>query len=95
MPVKRGLGQHATETLHPEAAADRLRHGANQAVRLSDSRCLASLSPPLRLEIDLHQPRSADLAAFVHGRTVVFDADTMTAAYGVLQLIVALTQTGP
>ncbi|MDF2711974.1 MAG: hypothetical protein K0R62_7626 [Nonomuraea muscovyensis] len=29
------------------------------------------------------------------GHTVVFDADAMTAAYGMLQLIVTLTRTGP
>lgn len=29
------------------------------------------------------------------GRTVAFDAETMTAAYGILQVIVALTQNGP
>jgi D-amino peptidase len=57
----------------------------------------ASVPQPLRIEVDLHQPRTADLAALIpgvtrNGRTVVFDAETMTAAYGMLQLIVALTQ---
>ncbi|MGW4404802.1 hypothetical protein ACWEJ6_12260 [Nonomuraea sp. NPDC004702] len=34
-------------------------------------------------------------AATRSGRTVVVDAGTMTAAYGLLQVIVALPQNGP
>ncbi|MFC5835329.1 hypothetical protein [Nonomuraea insulae] len=41
----------------------------------------------LRIEAGLHQPRAANLAALMpgvtrSGRTVVLDAETMTAAYG-------------
>jgi D-amino peptidase len=41
-----------------------------------------------------------DLAALIpgvtrSGHTVAFDAEAMTAAYGLLQVIVALTQNGP
>ncbi|MEU9888802.1 M55 family metallopeptidase [Sphaerisporangium sp. NPDC051011] len=55
---------------------------------------------PLRIKVDLHQPRAADLAALIpgvtrRGRTVAFDAETMTAAYGMFHVIVALAQTGP
>ncbi|MGW4792209.1 M55 family metallopeptidase [Nonomuraea sp. NPDC004297] len=34
VPVKRGLGQHATDTLHPQEARDLLRQGAAQAIQL-------------------------------------------------------------
>ncbi|MEV1005138.1 M55 family metallopeptidase [Nonomuraea sp. NPDC050202] len=100
VPVKRGLGQHAADTLHPDEACERLRHGASQAARQPAGHPPLAVPSPLRVEVDLAQPRSADLAglipgATVGGRTVAFDAETMTAAYGILQLIVALTQTGP
>lgn len=54
----------------------------------------------LDVEVDLDQPRSADLAALMPGvtragRTVAFTADTTTAAYGTLQLIVLLAQITP
>ncbi|MEO3853793.1 M55 family metallopeptidase [Acrocarpospora sp. B8E8] len=64
------------------------------------TRAPASVPQPLRIEVDLHQPRAADLAAFLpgvtrSGRTVAFDAETIPAAYGMLQVIVALAQNGP
>ncbi|MEU7004991.1 M55 family metallopeptidase [Nonomuraea sp. NPDC046570] len=85
VPVKRGLGQHAADILHPEEARDRLRQGANQAIRLHATNPPASVPQPLQVEVDLHQPRSADLAALIpgvtrSGRTVAFTAETMTAA---------------
>lgn len=54
---------------------------------------------PLQVEVDRHQSRSADLAALMPGvnrneDTVMFDAETMTAAYGMLQVVVA-HQNGP
>ncbi|MEU8381211.1 M55 family metallopeptidase [Streptosporangium sp. NPDC048865] len=100
VPVKQGLGQHAADTLHPQEAQDRLRQGAAEAMRLHADNPPVLVSSPLHVEVDLHQPRSADLAALIpgatrRGRTVVFDAETMTAAYSMLQLIVLLTQIGP
>ncbi|MEV0594665.1 M55 family metallopeptidase [Nonomuraea cavernae] len=101
VPVKRGLGQLAADTLHPEEARDRLRQGAGQAIRLHAGNPPLSVPDPLHVEVDLHQPRSADLAALIpgvvrkNGRTVAFDTETMAAAYGLLQLIVLLTQIGP
>ncbi len=99
VPVKRGLGQHAADTLHPEEACERLRTAAGQAIELHDNVATIPVSGPLRVEVDLHQPRSADLAALIPGitrtgRTVTFDADTMPAVYRTLQLIVLLAQTG-
>lgn len=69
-------------------------------MRLHATIAPASVPHPLRIEVDLHQPRAADLAALLpsvtrRGRTVAFDAETMTAAYGMLHVIVALTQNGP
>jgi D-amino peptidase len=98
VPAKRSLRQHAADTLHPGEACDRLRHGASQAARQHAGHPPVPVPSPLRVEVDLYQPRQVDLAglipgATVSGRTVAFDAETMTAAYGIL-LIVALTQTG-
>ncbi|WP_433259806.1 M55 family metallopeptidase (plasmid) [Streptosporangium sp. CA-135522] len=100
VPVKRGLGQHAADGMHPGEAHELLRRGASQAMRSHATSPPVSVPQPLRIEIDLHQPRAADLAALMpgvtrSGRTVAFDAETMTAAYGMLQLIVALTQNEP
>ncbi|WP_436758428.1 M55 family metallopeptidase [Streptosporangium sp. V21-05] len=100
VPVKRGLGQHAADTLHPQEVQDRLRQGAGQAMRLHADDPPALVSRPPQVEVDLHQPRSADFSALIpgvtrSGRTVFFTAETMTAAYGMLQLIALLTQIGP
>jgi D-amino peptidase len=100
VPVKRGLGQHAADGMHPDEAHERLQRGASQAMRSHATTAPASVPQPLRLEVDLHQPRTADLAALLSGltrsgRTGAFDAETMTAAYGMLHVIAALTQNGP
>ncbi|MEQ4725021.1 M55 family metallopeptidase [Nonomuraea sp. B19D2] len=92
VPVKRGLGQYAADTLHPQEACDRLRQGASQAVSRRDEHRPVAASRPLDIEVDLHQPRTADLAALIPGiartgRTVTFAAEDMTAAYGLLQLL--------
>ncbi len=60
----------------------------------------ASVPRPLRIEVDPHQPRAAEPAALMpgvtrSGRAVALDAETMTAAHGMLHLMVALTQNGP
>ncbi|WP_189243946.1 M55 family metallopeptidase [Planobispora rosea] len=100
VPVKRALGQHAADGMHPDQAHDLLRRGAGQAMRVHATTAPVWLPHPLRIEVDLHQPRAADLAALLpsvtrSGRTIAFDAETMTAAYGMLHVIVALTHNGP
>ncbi|GAB1821738.1 M55 family metallopeptidase [Herbidospora sp. RD11066] len=95
VPVKRGLGQNAADSLHPQEACDRLRDAAGRAVRLhADARSI-SVPRPLRVDVDLHPPRAADLAALIPGvtrtgRTVTFDAESMADAYRTLRLIVVL-----
>ncbi|WP_285774174.1 M55 family metallopeptidase [Microtetraspora sp. NBRC 13810] len=99
VPVKRGLGQHAADTLHPEEARDRLREGTARAIRRRTGEPPVSVPQPVEVEVDLHQPRGADLAVLIPGvsrkggRTLTFTAQTMTAAYEVIQLIVLLAQT--
>ncbi|WP_043637223.1 M55 family metallopeptidase [Nonomuraea candida] len=100
VPVKRGLGQHAADTLHPREACDRLRQAAGQAIRRHDEHRPVAASGPLEVEVDLYQPRTADLAALIPGiartgRAVRFTAENMTAAYGLLQLLALLTSMGP
>ncbi|MFI7126989.1 M55 family metallopeptidase [Nonomuraea sp. NPDC050153] len=100
VPVKRGLGQHAADSLHPEEAADRLRQAATDAMRRYDDHPPVVASGPLHVEVDVHQPRTVDIAALMpgvvtSGRTIVFDTESMAAAYGMLQLIVMLTQLAP
>ncbi|MFI6457162.1 M55 family metallopeptidase [Streptosporangium amethystogenes] len=100
VPVKRGLGQHAADTLHPQEAQDRLRQGAGQAIRLRADHRPMSVPRLLDIEVDLHQPRSADLAALIPGvtrtgRTVAFNAENMAAAYSMLQLLAVLTHLSP
>ncbi|WP_433539653.1 hypothetical protein ACQP10_22435 [Streptosporangium sandarakinum] len=55
---------------------------------------------PVDIGVDPHQPRSEDLAALIPGatrggRAVVLNAETLTAAYGLLRLIAVLTRVGP
>ncbi|WP_327591405.1 M55 family metallopeptidase (plasmid) [Nonomuraea sp. NBC_00507] len=100
VPVKRGLGQHAADSLHPQEANDRLRQSAGQAIRRHGEHRPVAVPRQLGIEVDLHQPRSADLAALIPGiartgRTVTFTAEDMTAAYGMLQLLALLTHIGP
>lgn len=100
VPVKRGLGQHTAEALHPQEAQERLRQGASQAVRQHDDQPPISVPRSLDIEVDLYQPRSADIAALGPslartGRTVAFHAENMAFAYGVLQLLALLTYISP
>ncbi|TKK86913.1 aminopeptidase [Herbidospora galbida] len=94
--VKRGLGQHAADTLHPEEACERLRAAAGQAIELHAAVVPFDIHLPVRVQVDLHQLGAADLAALIpgvtrNGRTLAFEAQTMADAYRTLQLIVVLT----
>jgi D-amino peptidase len=81
--VKRALGGHAAESVHPTEAAARIRAGAERAVKRAagkPGRRAARLAPekllelqplrpdpPIEIGIDFHRPIQADWAAVIPG----------------------------
>jgi D-amino peptidase len=86
--VKRALGHRAARALSPAAARDRIRAGAEAAVRMATEIRPFSISPPYQLEIDLANPALADLAATIPAAErfspvgVSFAAGTMAEVIG-------------
>jgi D-amino peptidase len=80
IPVMRGAGA-STESLHPDEARDRIRTGAETALRSDPSACAVELPDRWRLAITYHQPADAYRKSFYPGasrlddRTVEFYAD--------------------
>ncbi len=87
--VKEGLGRNAAISVHPSAACEAVRAGAERALR----RALAGemqplvLEPPYVVEVAYHTPAQADFAAIVPGAerigdtSVRFSADDPLIAY--------------
>jgi D-amino peptidase len=87
--VKEGLGRNAAISVHPSAAREAVRAGAERAVR----RAIAGemqplvLDPPYVVEVAYHTPVQADFAAIVPGAerigdtSVRFSADDPLIAY--------------
>jgi len=73
--VKDGAGWSAAESLHPTAARDLIRAGAERAVRRAAAGELERLivSLPVTIEIDFHRPIEADYAALVPGAERIGD----------------------
>ncbi|RGC70600.1 D-aminopeptidase [Micromonospora sp. MW-13] len=99
VPVKRALGQLAAEVLHPAVARDRLRQGAATAMGRRAQVPPLSISGPVALEVDLHNPAAVDMATLIPGveraagaRTVTFTGRDVAEAYDVVQLLVQLAQ---
>jgi D-amino peptidase len=70
--VKRGVGSHAAESIHPAEACDQIRAAAERTVgRLSgpaaDRPQRLVLRPPIEVGIDFHRPVQADWAAVMPG----------------------------
>ncbi|MCX4967571.1 M55 family metallopeptidase [Streptomyces sp. NBC_00654] len=102
VPVKQALGQAAAVTLHPEVARERLREAAAEAVRRTVPVPPLTIAGPLDVEIDLHNPSTADLATLVPGvsraegsRTVTFTAADFADAYKLVLLFVQLATIKP
>jgi D-amino peptidase len=73
--VKEGFGTSAAASLHPTAARDLIRAGAERAVRRSIAGELEPLvvPQPVAVEVEYHRPIEADYAAIVPGATRVGD----------------------
>ncbi len=65
--VKRSVGRHAAESLHPELACERIRHGAERAVRQLAAVAPPSFARPLQLEVDFASVGMAELATSLRG----------------------------
>jgi D-amino peptidase len=87
--VKTAAGRHAAASLHPAVAADRIRAGAETAVRRAAAGELELLrvGPPVVIEVDYSRAIEADHAAILPGaerigdRGVRFSADDPLLAY--------------
>jgi D-amino peptidase len=87
--VKTADGGHSASSVHPEVAADRVRTGAERAVRRASDGELQTLrvGPPAIVEIDFVRGVIADHAAILPGservgdRTVRFSADDPLVAF--------------
>lgn len=87
--VKRADGGRAAESVHPTAAADLVRSGAERAVRRAEAGELELLrvGPPVVIEVDYARGVQADFAAIVPGaerlgdRSVRFSSDDPVLAY--------------
>jgi D-amino peptidase len=80
--VKEGLGRNAAVSVHPTAAREAVRAGAERAVR----RAIAGemqplvLAPPYVIEVAYHHAAQADFAAIVPGAERVGDTSVRFAA---------------
>ena len=87
--VKRAVGGHAADSLHPSRARDLVREGARRAVERARAGELEPLvlEPPIRVALELSRPAQADYAAIAPGfrregdRGVVYEAADATEAY--------------
>ena len=94
--VKRSLGRESVESMHPEAAHERIRAGVTDALR-----DIASLTPPAPvgdLEVDVLTTDMAELAARVRGvervadRRVSIATTDPLAAYRSFTAAIAITR---
>lgn len=67
--VKEGLGRNAAASVHPTAAREAVRAGAERAVRraIAGEMRLLVLEPAYSIEVVYHSPAQADFAALVPG----------------------------
>jgi D-amino peptidase len=87
--VKNADGGHSAASVHPSVAGDRVREGAERAVRRAAAGEMRTLQvgPPVVVEIDFDRGVLADHAAIVPGaervgdRTVRFSADDPLVAF--------------
>ena len=100
--VKRALGQAAAETTHPEAARERLRAAATEAIEGRNHIAPVTVTTPVEVEVDLYGPYTVDLATLIPGvtrapgaRTVAFTGRNVAEAYRVVQLLAQLAQIKP
>jgi D-amino peptidase len=87
--VKVAVGGHAATSVHPSVAADRIRAGAERAVRAAAAGSLDILvvPPPVVIEVDYRRGVEADHAAIVPGvervgdRGIRIESDDPLVAY--------------
>lgn len=95
--VKRGVGRHAADSLHPERACAAIERDVTAAVQRSSSVEPFVVSGAVALEVDVTQPAFADQAMVVpgvkrlSGRTLGYDAPDYMTAYRIVRLIGALS----
>ncbi len=65
--VKRSLSRTAAESLHPEAARERIREGARLALTTARPRSAPRFPAPTTLELTFLTADMADMAAWLHG----------------------------
>jgi len=85
--TKRGISRFAAASLHPQAARDRIRAAAEEALRRLGDFTPFEIAKPLRLELDFYYSPQADVAALIPtterlgDRTLAFSAPDALTAY--------------
>ncbi|HEY6740197.1 MAG TPA: M55 family metallopeptidase [Actinopolymorphaceae bacterium] len=95
--VKRALGCHAAENLHPVEACRRITEAVERGLKESDQIAARRYDGAVVLEVDVLRPGMADLAALLvpglerlGGCTLRYEAPDITVAYRMVSLIAVL-----
>lgn len=95
--VKRALGCHAAENLHPVEACRRITEAVERGLKESDQIAARRYDGAVVLEVDVLRPGMADLAALlvpgverIGGCTLRFEAPDIAVAYRMVSLIAVL-----
>lgn len=92
--VKEGVSRYAARCLHPSVAQERIRQGAERAMRLEVQPFV--VPPPITLRIGFRRAVHADMAAMLPGSrrldglTVEWTGEDMPTVYRALQAMAAL-----
>jgi D-amino peptidase len=96
--VKRSVTRFAAESLHPEEACERIRAGAERAVRRAGEIGPPRIELPARIDVEFLTADFADMATWVKGfertgvRSAAVESDDPLALYRAFVTMIALTR---
>jgi D-amino peptidase len=98
--VKRSVSRYAAESLHPEAARQRIQEGARRAIERLKAIPAPRFGPETRVEVTFLTADMAEMAAWLRGvepmadrpRTVTFGGDDPLALFRTFVTMVMLTR---
>lgn len=100
VPVKRGIGRTAADSLHPEVARQRIKEGVREALTRDNKPAPLKFDTPTVLEVRFVNSAMADMASAmpyterVDGTTVRFQHDDFVVIYKAFRALVALAGHG-
>jgi D-amino peptidase len=99
--TKEGISRFAACHRHPLLVREEIRQKAKWAVQHLDQACLFQIKPPVEMEVTFADTARADLAGLVpgtirqDGRSVVYQAPGILAAFSVLQVFLLMARSLP